>query len=246
MTDTSTSIIGQRFPVLDRGWIELVDMLPHPSTGVSGDMSIVNAARVSFLGESKGADRDKKLLFYLMKHNHGSPFEMTVFKLRIHAPILVFWHLVRYRVMSVNAQSGRYTEAVEDEFYVPTVWRKQSPDNKQASDGVLSDVDSAYLTRKLMSRLEEGYADYELALSKGVAREQARLFLHNFAQYTTWVISINARSLMNVFEQRLPADAQFETRAFVDTMYEQTFKALLPWTSEAFEQFVLNKEDADR
>ena len=65
MTGNDT-LIGKRITILDKGWIELVDLMPHPGSGVSGDLAIVNAARVSFMGENKGAERDKKLLFYLL------------------------------------------------------------------------------------------------------------------------------------------------------------------------------------
>ena len=83
------SLIGQRKPVLDKGFVELVDLMPHPATGVSGDLAIVNAARVSFLGESKGDEADKKLLFYLMRNEHTSPFEMVEFKFHHVMPIFV-------------------------------------------------------------------------------------------------------------------------------------------------------------
>ncbi len=115
-------LIGKRVPVLDKGYVELVDMMPHPATGVSGDLAIVNAARVSFLGESKGDEADKKLLFYLMRHQHTSPFEMVHFKLRVCAPLVTYWQWVRHRTFhyqSANAQSGRYTPFEEDDFYVP-------------------------------------------------------------------------------------------------------------------------------
>ena len=71
-------LIGKRFQVLgDDGWLELVDMMPHPNTEVSGDLAIVNAARTSFLGESKGVEQDTKLLRYLLRNHHSSPFEMV-------------------------------------------------------------------------------------------------------------------------------------------------------------------------
>lgn len=238
------TIIGKEFPVLDKGSVCLLDISPHPLTGVSPDMAIVSAARVSFLGESKGEEADKRLLFYLMRHHHDSPFEMVTFKIRIHAPIVTFWHLVRYRMMSVNAQSGRYTEAAEDEFYIPYVWRKQAVSNKQASDGWFapdSDLSYKHMTR-LMEQYRIGYQYYQDALSDGIAREQARLFLNNFAQYTTWVISINARSLMHIFQQRLPTDAQEEIRVYAECLYRDIFKPLCPWTAEAFEEYTLKKE----
>lgn len=229
------SIIGQTFNVLDKGSVTLIDLLPHPATGVTPDMAIVNAARVSFLGESKGEDRDKKLLFYLMAHDHGSPFEQVVFKLRIKCPLMTFAHFVRYREQSINAQSGRYTETKDDEFYIPDVWRRQAVNNKQASDGVVHDDDSDYLTRALIDHAQAGYKLYETALRLGVAREQARLFLPGFALYTTWVTTLNARSLMNMFRQRMTTDAQFETRRYVETIYHKIFTPLMPWTAEAFE-----------
>ncbi|PJF40106.1 MAG: thymidylate synthase (FAD), partial [Phototrophicales bacterium] len=101
-------------------------MMPHPDLGIPGDLAIVNAARVSFLGESKGDERDKKLLFYLLRHRHTSPFEMVEFKFRVRAPLVTWWQWVRHRTWNMNAQSGRYTPFEENDFYVPSVWRKQS------------------------------------------------------------------------------------------------------------------------
>jgi thymidylate synthase (FAD) len=233
------TIINTPFPVLDKGHVTLIDLLPHPLTGITPDMAVVNAARVSFLGESKGEERDKKLLFYLMEHKHGSPFEMAIFKIRIKAPLMVMQHWVRYRMQSINAQSGRYTEVLEDEFYVPSEWRKQSTSNKQGSEGVLDGPYSGWLTKNLDHSHTVAYRLYQEALALGVAREQARLFLPAFAQYSTWVVAINARSLMNVFEQRLSPDAQHETRAYAQTIYREIFKPLMPWTAEAFETYTL-------
>jgi thymidylate synthase (FAD) len=90
LTERLVDLIGRRVPVLDRGYVELQDLMPHPSTDVSGDNAIVAAARVSFLGENKGAEKDKRLIHYLMRNEHTSPFEMVEFKFRLHAP-LVTW-----------------------------------------------------------------------------------------------------------------------------------------------------------
>lgn len=83
MSDAKHELIGRQFPVLDQGYIELQDFM-------GDDLAIVNAARVSFLGESKGAEQDKKLLFYLMRHRHTSPFEQVEFKFRVRAPLVVW------------------------------------------------------------------------------------------------------------------------------------------------------------
>ncbi|OQY37166.1 MAG: hypothetical protein B6243_01215 [Anaerolineaceae bacterium 4572_5.2] len=110
MNTTQNNLIGKRVELLDKGWLELQDLM-------GDDLAIINAARVSFLGESKGAEADKKLLFYLMKHRHTSPFEQVEFKFRVHAPLVTWWQWVRHRTWNFNAQSGRYTPFEEDSFY---------------------------------------------------------------------------------------------------------------------------------
>lgn len=236
MTD---NLIGRRVDVLDKGWIELIDLMPHPSSGVSGDLAIVNAARVSFLGESKGAEKDKKLLFYLLRNRHTSPFEMVEFKFRAHAPLITWWQWARHRVWNFNAQSGRYTEFEEDAFYVPDVWRKQSKDNKQASEGQVDLNINEALTRKLIEHYEAGYKLYQEALAAGVSREMARLYLPGFSVYYTWVMKVDAHNLMHFLRLRLANDAQYEIRVYAQAIYEHFFKPALPWTAEAFEEYVL-------
>lgn len=145
-----------------------------------------------------------------------------------------------FHFQSANAQSGRYTPFDENDFYVPDVWRRQSASNKQASDGVIdADVDAA-LTEKLTAYYDQGYALYEEALQAGVAKEMARLFLPGFSVYYTWVVKTDAHNLMNFLRLRMASDAQYEIRVYADAIYEHFFKPALPWTAEAFEQYVLN------
>jgi thymidylate synthase (FAD) len=233
------NLIGKRIPVLDKGWIELTDLMPHPSTGIPGDLAIVNAARVSFLGESKGPERDKKLLFYLVRHHHTSPFEMVEFKFRVRAPVVTFWQWVRHRTWNFNASSGRYTAFEEDDFYVPSEWRKQSKDNKQASEGTLEDEHGQPLTERLIAHYEAGFKLYQEALMKGVSREMARLFLPGFSVYYTWVAKIDAHNLMQFLRLRMASDAQYEIRVYANAIFEHFFKPALPWTAEAFEQIIV-------
>lgn len=235
--------IGQRVNVLDKGWIELVDMLPHPDAEVSGDLAIVNAARVSFLGESKGEQQDKRLLFYLLRHHHTSPFEMVEFKFRCRAPLVTWWQWVRHRMWSMNAQSGRYTPFEETDFYVPDVWRKQAKDNKQASEGELDAAPNEQFTQQLLAHYEQSFQHYQSALDAGVSKEMARLFLPGFSVYYTWVMKVDAHNLMHFLRLRMAEDAQYEIRVYAQAIYEHFFKAALPWTAEAFEQYVLNKKD---
>ena len=228
-------LIGQRIEVLDKGWIELQDMM-------GDDLAIVNAARVSFLGESKGDDQDKRLLFYLLRHRHTSPFEQVEFKFRVRAPLIVWWQWARHRMWHYNAQSGRYTPFEENDFYVPLNWRKQSPDNKRGSEGTLDPTEAEPLTEKLTALYERGYALYEEALAAGVAKEQARLFLPGFALYYTWIAKTDAHNLMHFMSLRAAPDAQEEIRVYAQAIYEHFFRPALPWTAEAFGKYVLREE----
>jgi thymidylate synthase (FAD) len=227
------ALIGKRVSVLDKGWIELQDLM-------GDDLAIVNAARASFLGESKGSDKDKKLLFYLLQHRHTSPFEQVEFKFRVRAPVMSWWQWARHRTWSFNAQSGRYVSFEENDFYVPDVWRKQSPSNKQASLGELTLEESQPLTAALEEHYRRGYALYQQALDAGVARELARVFLPGFSIYYTWVCKVDAHNLMHFMRLRMSGEAQYEIRVYAQAIYEHFFKPALPWTSEAFEKFILS------
>jgi thymidylate synthase (FAD) len=224
------ALIGKRVDVLDKGWIELQDMM-------GDDLAIINAARVSFMGESKGSERDKKLLFYLMEHRHTSPFEMVEFKFRVRAPLVTYWQWARHRTWSYNAQSGRYTAFEENDFYVPGVWRLQSADNKQASEGELSGAAADALTGKLQAHYEQAYRLYHEALELGVARELARMFLPGFAVYYTWVVKVDAKNLVDFLVLRMDKTAQYEIRVYARTIWREFFKPALPWTAEAVERF---------
>jgi thymidylate synthase (FAD) len=220
-----------------KSWIELQDMMPHPSLGVSPDLAVVSAARVSFLGESKGSDKDKKLLLYLLKHRHTTPFEQVEFKFRVRAPVVVWWQWVRHRTWHLNAQSGRYTPFQEDDVYIPSEWRLQSTSNKQGSEGALSSSDCTLLTDKLQEHAAEGFRLYQAALDQGVAKEQARLFLPAWCSYYVFICKVDAWNLMNFLRLRIAPDAQWEIRQFADALHS-IFREAMPWTGEAFDLYM--------
>lgn len=229
--------IGTRVEVLDQGWIELQDVM-------GDDLAIVNAARVSFMGESKGEEADKKLLFYLLRHRHTSPFEQVEFKFRVRAPLLVWWQWVRHRTWHVNAQSGRYTPFQENDFYHPITWRRQSESNKQGSEGEIDPAHAERLWASLAEHYEHSFQLYQQALEAGVAKEQARLFLPGFGVYYTWICKVDAHNLMHFLSLRMAADAQAEIRAYAQAIYRHFFKPILPWTAEAFARYVLKEASA--
>lgn len=231
---SKSELIEKRVDVLDQGWIELQDYMGN-------DLAIVNAARVSFLGESKGEETDKKLLFYLMRHRHTSPFEQAEFKFRVRAPLLVWWQWVRHRTWHVNAQSGRYTPFQSHDFYHPLAWRRQSESNKQGSEGEIDPGDAQQLSALLAEHYGHSFQLYQQALDSGVAKEQARLFLPGFGVYYTWICKVDAHNLMHFLSLRMAADAQAEIRAYAQAIYEHFFKPVLPWTAEAFTRYVLGE-----
>lgn len=221
---------AESIPVLDKGFVRLVDFM-------GGDLAVVQGARVSFGQEVKGDERDHKLINYLMKHEHGTPFEMAVFKFHVKAPIFVARQWFRHRIGSYNEISYRYVE-VKDEFYVPNELRAQDTKNKQASfSGTFSPEENERGRVLIEDEHERAYANYQQLLSMGVARELARIILP-VSMYTQFYVAYNARSLMNFVRLRIGAGAQYEIKQYARAM-EQIFKDKMPWTHSAFEEFVL-------
>jgi thymidylate synthase (FAD) len=222
-------------PVLDKGFVRLVDFM-------GGDLAVVQGARVSFGQESKGDERDRKLINYLMKHEHGTPFEMAVFKFHVKAPIFVARQWFRHRIGSYNEISYRYVE-VKDEFYVPKEMRAQDAKNKQASfSGYFTAEQNKEGQALIEAAHESAYEKYQQLLNMGVAREVARIVLP-VSMYTQFYVTYNARSLMNFVRLRSGEGAQYEIKQYAEAM-NHIFKDKMPWTYSAFEQFVLKHVEA--
>jgi thymidylate synthase (FAD) len=173
------------------------------------DLDVVNCARVSYAKESETlTEQDSKLIKYLIKNNHGSPFEHTFLKFFVKAPIFVLreWH--RHRAgWSYNEWSMRYlkmNETVPLEFYKPVNWRYQSKTNKQASEGEFKDV---ALDKLYVEQNEKAAETYNSLIEAGVAREIARGVLP-VCTYTAMFASCNLRSLMHFLSLRNSTAAQ--------------------------------------
>lgn len=233
MSDQKPSINPDPIPVLDRGFVRLVDFM-------GGDLAVVQGARVSFGQEAKGDERDRKLINYLMKHQHGTPFEMAVFKFHVKAPIFVARQWFRHRLGSYNEISYRYVE-VEDEFYIPEELRAQDTKNKQASFSGSFTPEQNEAGRTMMKEsYREAYERYRQLLEMGVAREVARIVLP-VSMYTQFYAAYNARSLMHFVQLRTGEGAQHEIRLYAEAM-RKVFQEMMPWTYDAFERFVLKQE----
>jgi thymidylate synthase (FAD) len=208
--------------VLDQGFVKLVDFM-------GGDQRAVDSARVSFGGTSKGEDRDRKLIGYLLANGHLSPFEHSVFQFHIKCPIFVARQWMRHRIASYNEISARYTE-VSDEFYMPSNFRIQDMVNRQGSGP--GTLDNAKLLNIYDASIKASYAAYSELLKAGVAREMARMVLP-VAQYTQFHWTVNARSLLNFISLRLDEHAQYEMRQYAAAIKEM-FAGTMPWTWQAY------------
>jgi thymidylate synthase (FAD) len=169
------------------------------------DLSVVNAARVSFGKHKEFFDKsDAKLIHYLAKHNHKSPFNHAFATFHVKAPIFVARQLQKHEYMPWNEISRRYVDS-EPEFYVPDVWRGRSADKKQGSDGVVYPKTDTDFIGYTCLRV------YKELLDEGVAPEQARMVLPQ-SMYTEWYWSGTLYSFAKMCNLRLSADTQQETR----------------------------------
>ena len=222
--------------VLDKGYIEVVDVLGN-------DLTPVNAARVSFGGRSKTfEDKDRRLSKFLIKHKHFSPFRHQHVMMIIKAPEFVMrqWykHVVGIETTSShptkdhawNEISGRYVPVKE--YYYPQYFRKQSADNKQASEGEIEDQKQGYfLWEKGLHQVQETYKEL---LELGVAKEQARAILP-LNQYTQvwWTASFQA--IMNFIELRDEKTAQVEIQEYARAL-KKIMLEVYPETTKIWEE----------
>jgi thymidylate synthase (FAD) len=185
---------------------------------MGSDLSVVNAARVSFGKKSEWevdydqvpcglemlSNRDAKLINYLAKHKHISPFGHCFASFHVKAPIFVARQLVKHKFLRWNEISRRYVDD-EPEFYQPDVWRGKSADKKQGSEGV---VNPEYNPQYLDSKIKFAYLQ---ALDMGVAPEQARMVLPQ-STMTEWYWSGSLDAFADMCRLRCKSDTQAETR----------------------------------
>ena len=229
--------------VLDKGFIEVVDSLGN-------DLTVVNSARVSFGKRKTKFDKsDERLVRYLAKYKHYSPFRHLQVQFHVKAPEFVMrqWykHVVGIETTSNsstkdhawNEISGRYVPV--EEFYVPEVWRKQSEDNKQASDGVLDDLQQKRMSMNYRVFMNQVEMAYETMINTGVAKEQARILLP-LSQYTEVYWTASFQAIMNFIELRDEKTSQIEIQLYAKAMKELMFK-VYPKTTEIWSKLYWEK-----
>jgi thymidylate synthase (FAD) len=212
---------------------------------MGSDLSVVNAARVSFGKKSEGVlswvaygdklakpvfvpnEADTKLIHYLANHGHYSPFGHCFASFHIKAPIFVARQLVKHEYLRMNEISRRYVDS-EPEFYLPDVWRGRAKDKKQGSAG---EVKLPYLVPHEFYK--SALYEYETLLEAGVAPEMARMVLPQ-SMYTEWYWSGSMDAFANMCNLRLKEDTQYETRLVAQQidkvmgeLYPVSWKALV-------------------
>jgi len=201
---------------------------------MADDLSVVNAARVSFARRKEAMDEsDEGLIRFLLREKHGTPFEHNSFRFHVRAPIFVAREWFRHRVGSFNEFSMRYARATDD-FYVPELDDVRTQVGKPGAYSFETvEPELAEATREeLRAVYDAAYATYERLVERGVARELARLVMPVGA-YTEFYWTVNARSLMNFVSLRAAETAQREIRRYAEAC-ERFFETKMPVTHGAF------------
>lgn len=217
-------IKGHTIPVHDHGFVRYIDKM-------GTDTDIVEAARVSYASGSKGEEADKKLLGYLFKNKHTSPFEMCKIKFNIRMPIFVQRQFIRHRMQNFNEVSARYTELPSD-FFIPVAFRAQDVKNKQGSVET-NLIDFAACRARLEHAYANAYSSYQHLLAAGVAREQARIVLP-VGIYTEFYTCWDLNNLLKYFALRDDPHAQGEHQDYAKAMKRIT-RELFPWVMEVYD-----------
>jgi thymidylate synthase (FAD) len=234
--------MNNKIDVLDKGYVRLVDTL-------GDDLSVVNAARVSYDKESKLREdgsltlNDQKLINFLIRENHTSPLRHAAMTFEVYAPLMVARQWWKYAVASShiddqngwNESSRRYITE-QEEFYIPkgSQWRSKPENSKQGSGDPLGSDTGGYFTNKLFDLVSAGNRLYKEALEANIAPEQARLFLPAYGMYVRWRWTVSLQGVLTFLDQRLPHDAQVEIQEYAKAVrdlsidaFPNTFEAIL-------------------
>jgi thymidylate synthase (FAD) len=225
--EAADKLLGLYFPVLDQGFISLVDYMGN-------DAAIAQAARCSYGPGTRAVSDDRALIRYLVRHKHTSPLEQVELKFHCKMPIFVARQWVRHRTASLNEMSGRYS-IMPLQFYTPDVgsFKLQSKDNKQGRDdstleeGLHKGFKAA--TKVIRNNVMKHYVE---CLTYDVAREIARIDLP-LSTYTEWYWKMDLHNLMHFLMLRCDGHAQWEIRQYANIM-AGIVKVVVPAAYEAW------------
>jgi thymidylate synthase (FAD) len=238
-SDQVEQLKWQKFPVLDDGFVCLVDVM-------GDDQAIVQAARVSYGEGTRKVSDDRGLIRYLMRHRHTTPFEMAEVKLLVRVPMDTWRQWIRHRMASTNEYSTRYSLAIDAaQRTPPDEWRSQAPNNRQGSGEVLDAGIGAELSASEAAFQDQARALYERRIELGVAREQARKDLP-LSTYTEAYWKVDLHNLLHFLALRMDTHAQLEIRQYATTIGERIVRPLFPIAWEAFVDYRLESMDLTR
>jgi thymidylate synthase (FAD) len=232
------ALIGDTMPVLDHGFVRVIDYM-------GDDAAIVQAARVSYGAGTKSVQEDAGLIRYLMRHRHTTPFEMCEIKFHVKLPIFVARQWIRHRTANVNELSARYS-VLDNEFYIPAPEHlaAQAENNRQGRGEVLDANHAAMVLDVLRDDAARNYSHYERMLTgqgyptrQGVARELARMNL-TLNTYTEWYWKTDLHNLFGFLALRADPHAQYEIRVYADVILGMV-EAWVPVACQAFRDYRL-------
>lgn len=238
------SLLGHSFPVLDHGFIRVIDYM-------GDEAAILQAARVSYGAGTKQVSEDRGLLRYLMRHRHSTPFEMCEIKLHVKLPIFVARQWIRHRTANVNEYSARYS-ILAREFYVPDAadLAPQSKTNKQGRAGEYSAGDQDIIRRVIQDVASYGFDGYEGLTNSpedggyDLSREIARI-VTPMSTYTEWYWKVDLHNLLHFLSLRADPHAQKEIRVYAEVILD-LLKAWVPNVAEAFDDYRLGAHTFSR
>ena len=232
------AILGRPLPVLDDGYVRVVDYM-------GSDAAIVQAARVSYGAGTRRVSEDRTLIRYLLRHRHTTPFEMCEIKLHVRVPMDCWRQWIRHRTANVNEYSTRYSVAIDAASRTaPDQWRLQTAANRQGSEGRIDAAAGARLSAAEADLQRQARAVYQERLDAGVAREQARKDLP-LSTYTEAYWKIDLHNLLHFLGLRADSHAQEEIRAYATLIGEQVVRRWVPLTWEAYPRLPRRRPAAD-
>ena len=227
------AVLGVPFPVLDDGFIRVVDYM-------GSDSAIVQAARVSYGKGTKKSREDEQLIRYLLRHHHTSPFEMCEVKLHIRVPMDCWRQWIRHRTASVNEYSTRYSLAIEAaQRTKANEWRLQATSNRQGSEGFLELRQGERFSARETELQSLTRSVYSERIEAGIAREQARKDLP-LSTYTEAYWKIDLHNLLHFLSLRMEAHAQLEIRSYASVIGKEILGRWCPMVWNAFQDYLFS------
>lgn len=230
----NVDLTAKAIPVLDKGYVKLVDHM-------GSDLSVANAARASFAKEShEFSQADARLISFLGREGHLSPFRHATVCLELKAPLMVARQHWKYVVGSDHTMDGwneasrRYVTSDEEFYMIDSDEWRSAPDNKKQGSG--EPVDSfkgSFFTQAFAKWADDGHTLYKSALESGICAEQARVFLPAYALYVNYRWTTSLQGVIHFLNQRLEEDAQKEIQSYAHAVH-RLVQPLFPASLAAF------------